>query len=161
MKSSPLRAALALAACLLLGACDFDVPATAGPTRPIDHRLVGDWVFQNTDEKKEEEMHVRQFDASTYVISVDRDIYRAFHSDVGKLALLSVQDLNSSDRKYIYYAWQVSADGNQLSLRRVTTTVISDQIKESAEIQRQLTVNASNQKLFSADLTFSRRAAKP
>lgn len=161
MQLSLPRAALALAACLLLGACDFDAPASAGPTRPIENRLVGDWVFQDKDAKSPEEMHVRKYDDFGYVVSIERDIYRAFHSDLGKLALLSVQDLNGSERKYVFYAWQLSADGSQLTLKRVATTVISDQLKDTVAIQDQLIANAANPKLLGNDLVFTRKVAKP
>jgi hypothetical protein len=43
-------------------------------------------------------MRVRRLDDSTYVVYYDGDLFRAYHSDIGEMALASVQDLNSNDR---------------------------------------------------------------
>ena len=49
-----------------------------------------------------ENMRVRRLDDNTYVVYYDGDLFRAYHSDVAETPFASVQDLNSSDRKYAY-----------------------------------------------------------
>ena len=56
-------------------------------------------------------MRVRRLDDSTYVVYYDGDLFRAYHSDVAEMPLVSVQDLNSSDRGYAYVVWKLSSDG--------------------------------------------------
>ena len=102
MKSKLPFAWLLAAGCLLLGGCDYGFPLTAKPTRRIETRLLGDWLADNKEDNKMEQLSVRQLDDSTYVTTIDGDIYRVFHSDFAQLPFLSVQDLNSTDRKYIY-----------------------------------------------------------
>ena len=157
MKLTRLSLSLATAACLLLGGCNYDAPATAAPTRPIEEKLLGDWVTVDPDDQQELALHVRQLDPSTYAVAVDGDIYRAFHSDFAGLALLSVQDLNSSSRKYLFYTWRLSADGNQLILRTVSFRVIPDMAKDTAALQRLLKEHAAEPKLLSEDLVFTRK----
>jgi hypothetical protein len=151
-----LRPLLAATALLALAGCDYDFPATAAASRPVDEKLLGDWVSHDKDEPKDLAMHVRKFDASTYVVSIESDIYRAFHSDLGKNSLLSVQDLNGSERKYVIYAWKLSSDGTQLTLRRVATDVIPESTKDAATFRDLLEKNSANPKLFTQDLQFTR-----
>jgi hypothetical protein len=100
---------------------------------------------------------VRKFDDSTYAISMDDDIYRAYHSDFAGLPLVSVQDLNTDDRKYCLYTWRFSADGAQLTLQRVSTKVVPDTTKTSAAIQQLIKQNLANPKLFDHEIQFTRK----
>ena len=148
---------LATAALCLLSACDYEFPATAGPTRGVDEKLVGDWITFDKDEHKDLAMHVRKLDEFNYVVSVDSDIYRAYHSDLDKLSLLSVQDLNSESRKYLFYTWKLSADGKQLTLRRVTSELVPESTKDAVALQSLLNKNAANPKLLGEELMFTRK----
>ena len=47
-------------------------------------------------------MKVRRMDESTYVVFYDGDLFRAYHSELTETPFASMQDLNSSDRKYAY-----------------------------------------------------------
>jgi hypothetical protein len=71
--------------CLSFGACDGDyaVPITSNPTRKVDQRLLGNWVSKDETDK----MKVRSLDDSIAIVSYNGDLFRAFHSDVGKLLL--------------------------------------------------------------------------
>jgi hypothetical protein len=55
-----------------------------------------------------------------------------YHSDVAETPLVSVQDLNSNDRKYAYIVWKLSDDSSHLSLRNVSDKVIPKETKDSA-----------------------------
>jgi hypothetical protein len=152
---------LVLSGGVFLSGCDFDAPATAGPTRVVEEKLLGDWTSFDKDEQKEMVMHVRKLDDFNYVVSVEADIYRAFHSDLGKLALLSVQDLNSVSRKYVIYSWKTSNDGTQLVLRRVASDLISTKASGTNELQEEIMSHAQDPKILGNELTFTRKKAQP
>jgi hypothetical protein len=99
-------------------------------------------------------MRVRRLDDSTYVVYYDGDLFRAYHSDVAELALASVQDLNSNDRKYAYVVWKLSNDGNRLTLRSVSNKVIPTETRDSASVAALLTKNARNPELFGEEIEF-------
>jgi hypothetical protein len=75
---------------------------------------------------------------------------------VGKAAFISVQDIDSAERKYVYLAYTLSADGKQLALRAVSTKVIPKEIKDSAVLQRLLEANSQNPALFGEEVQFSK-----
>ena len=157
MKFQLSLACLVASGCLLLSGCNFDFPLTAKPTRKLEARLLGDWVAVDNKNPKEEFMQVRQLDDFTFVVAFDHDIYRAFHSDFADTAFLSVQDLNSSGRKYLYFTWQLSADGEQLILKGVSTKVVPEATKTPADIRRLIKQNLTNPKLFGDEIPFTRK----
>ena len=144
---------------LILAGCNFDVPLTAKPTRPINDQLVGDWLSTDTDAARVVRMNVRKLDETTYAVSYDGDLYRAFHSDFAGLSLVSAQDLNSRERKYAYFTWQLSADGARLTLKGVSTRVIPDTTKDAGVIQELIKKNRSNPELFGEEAVFTRKKA--
>jgi len=128
------------------------VPITASPTGKVEQRLLGDWV--SVDGK--ENMKVRRLDDSTYVVYYDGDLFRAYHSDVGDSSFATVQDLNSSDRKYAYVIWKLSDDGKNLRLRSVNDKVVPKETKDSVTVVALLTKNASNPELFGDEIEFQK-----
>jgi hypothetical protein len=134
---------------LAFNACRFEVPITSGPTRKVQEQLLGNWV--SLDGK--ENMRVRRLDDSTYVVYYDGDLFRAYHSDVPEMPLVSVQDLNSNDRKYAYVDWKLSSDGKSLILRSVNK-VIPKETKDSAMVAALFTKNARNPELFGEEIEF-------
>lgn len=134
------------ACCLSLSGCegDYAVPITSSPTRKIDQRLLGNWVAKGGTEK----LRVRKFDDSHYIVSYDGDLYRAYHSDVGKASFVSAQEIDSAARKYVYLAYKLSDDGQQLDLRAVEDKVIPKETKDSVSVQKLLKKNLQNSKLF-------------
>lgn len=143
------RVALGIAVvvcCLSSSACDGDysVPITSGPTRKIDQRLLGNWVSKDGTDK----VKVRRLDNSVYIVSYNGDLFRAFHSDVGKTPYLSLQDIESAGRKYSYISYKLSDDGERLDVRAVDTKVIPKELKDSASVQKLLTKNSENSRLF-------------
>lgn len=146
-----------LAAGLAFTACNYDDPLTAKPTRPVDAKLLGSWVAVDKDDHKEMLMVVRRLDDSNYVIALDGDLYRAFHSDFAGNAFLSVQNLQpgGDDRKYVYFVWQLSTDGAQLSLKGVSTRIVPDETKGRAALQNLVKANLTNPKLYGDTLVFT------
>jgi hypothetical protein len=135
---------------LAFDACEYEAPITSSPTRKVQEQLLGNWV--SLDGK--ENMRVRRLDDSTYVVYYDGDLFRAYHSDVAETSFASVQDLNSSDRKYAFVVWKLSDDGKRLSLRNVDDKVIPRETKNSATITALLTKNARNPELFGEEIEF-------
>jgi len=101
-------------------------------------------------------MKVRRLDDNTYVVYCDGDLFRAYHSDVGEAPFATVQDLNSTDRKYAYVIWKLSDDGKNLRLRNVNDKVVPKETKDSTTIVALLTKNASNSELFGEEIEFKK-----
>ena len=114
--------------------------------------MLGDW--RSSDGK--EELKLRRLDDGIYIVYYDGDLFRAYHSDVAETRFATVQDLNSSDRKYAYVVWKLSDDGKHLSLRNVSDKVISKEIRDSGTVAALLTKNASNPELFGEQIEFSK-----
>ncbi len=113
--------------------------------------MLGDWT--STDGK--EKMKVRKLDDSIYIVYYDGDLFRAYHSDIAETPFVSVQDLNSNDRKYAYVVWKLSDDGKTLSLRSVNK-LIPKETKDSATVAALLTKNVRNPELFGEEIEFSK-----
>ncbi len=143
-----------VACCLTFSACegDYAIPITSGPTNKIDQRLLGNWVSKDGTDK----MKVRKLDHSTYIVSYNGDLYRAFHSDVGKTSFISAQDIDSADRKYAYLAYMLSDDGKRLDLRAVNNKVIPKETNDSVTVKKLLKKNLQNSELFGDEGQFTR-----
>jgi hypothetical protein len=137
---------------LAFAACQYEVPITPSPTRSVQKRLLGDWV--SLDGK--EQMKVRRLDDNIYIVYFDGDLFRAYHSDVAETPFVSVQDINSSDRKYAYVVWKLSDDGKRLSLRSVQSKLVPKEQKDSATVAELLKENAKNPELFGEEIEFNK-----
>lgn len=151
---------LIAATVLLLPGCNYDVPLTAKPTQKIDARLLGDWQIVDKESQKTEYLNVRLFDDSTYVVVMDGDVYRAFHSDFAGTALLSVQDLNADARKYVYFVWRLSADNAHLTLLGVNNKIVPESTKDRAALQKLIKANLSNPALLVDPITLTRKKSR-
>ena len=112
--------------------------------------MLGNW--RSTDGK--EELKLRRFDDGTYIVYYDGDLFRAYHSDIGETPFVSVQDLNSNDRKYAYIIWKLSDDGRNLKLRSVNDKVVPKETKDSVTVVGLLTKNVRNPELFGEEIEF-------
>ena len=137
---------------LVFSSCNYDVPITSAPTRKVQERLLGDWTSDDGKEK----LKLRNLDDSVYVVYYDGDLFRAYHSDVAATPLVSVQDLNSRDRKFAYVVWKLSDDGKNLRLRSVNDKVVPKETKDSADVMALLTKNARNPELFGEEIEFKK-----
>ncbi|HZS18286.1 MAG TPA: hypothetical protein VFA51_10195 [Candidatus Udaeobacter sp.] len=131
-------------------ACNYEAPITSSPTRDVQEQLLGNWV--SLDGK--ENMRVRRLEDRTYIVYYDGDLFRAYHSDLPELPLVSVQDLNSNDRKYAYLTWKLSDDGNRLTLRSVNDKVVPKETKDSTAAAALLAKNSRNPELFGEQIEF-------
>ena len=156
MKSKTLFAGFFAAIGLFLAGCNYEVALTAKPTRKIDERLLGVWLG---GENGKDTMSVRQLDDATYVIAMDDDIYRAFHSDFAGTAFVSVQSLqpNNDHGKYVYVTWAVSPAGDQLTVRTVSVKVVPEETKGRDALQKLIKANLTNPALLSDPLVFTRK----
>jgi hypothetical protein len=116
----------------------------------VQDRLLGDWTSADGKEK----LKLRSLDDSIYIVYYDGDLFRAYHSDVAETPFATVQDLNSSDRKYAYVIWKLSDDGKSLKLQNVSEKVIPRESKDSATVVALLTKNAGNPELFGEEVEF-------
>ncbi len=137
---------------LACAACQYEVPITQSPTRKVQEQLLGNWVSMDGKEN----MRARRLDDSTYVVYYDGDLFRAYHSDVAETPFATVQDLNSSDRKYAYVVWKLSDDGKNLRLRSVNDKIVPKETRDSATIVALLTKNARNPELFGEEIEFTK-----
>jgi lipopolysaccharide export LptBFGC system permease protein LptF len=147
------RIVFGIAVCLCIlafTACEYEVPITSSPTRTVQERLLGDWVSLD----RKENMKVRRLDDNIYIVYYDGDLFRAYHSDVAETPFVSVQDINSSNRKYAYVVWKLSDDGQHLSLRSVQSKLIPKEQKNSARVADLLKENATNPELFGEEIEF-------
>ena len=149
------RLGFGIAICLSIlafAACEYEAPITPSPTRGVQERLLGDWV--SLDGK--EQMKVRRLDDNIYIVYYDGALFRAYHSDVADTPFVSVQDINSNERKYAYVVWKLSDDGKRLSLRSVQSKVVSKDQKDSATVAELLKENAKNPDLFGEEIEFNK-----
>ena len=147
------RLGFGIAVCLCIvgfAACNYEVPITTSPTRKVQEQLLGNWTSSDGKEK----MRVRRLDDSVYVVYYDGDLFRVYHSDVAETPFVSVQDLNSNDRKYAYVVWNLLDDGKHLRLRNVSDKVIPKESKDPATIVALLTKNAHNPELLGEEIEF-------
>jgi len=137
---------------LAFSGCDYEVPITSSPTRKIDDRLLGNWISKNGKDK----MKVRKLDDFNYVCSYDGDLFQAFHSDVGQTSFISAQYIESAERKYVYLTYTVSADGERLVIRGVSTKVIPVETTDSATVQKLVGDNLQNPALFDSEEEYTK-----
>jgi len=159
MKSRSSLACLLVVTSLLVTGCLYDFPLTTKPTRKVEPALLGDWVSFDKDDQKLERMSVRKLDDSTYVVALDNDIYRAFHSDYAGVTLLSVQNLQSGgdEGKYVYYRYALAADHEHLSLWGVSNHIVPEETKTQADAQGLIRANLNNPKLYGDEIAFTRK----
>jgi hypothetical protein len=142
---------IAVSLCILaFSACEYEDPITSSPTRKVQEPLLGNWISQDG----KEHLRVRRLDDNIYIVYYDGDLFRAYHSDVAETPFVSVQDINSVDRKYAYVAWKLSDDGKQLSLRSVNDKVVPKETKDSATVVALLTKNTRNPELLGEEIEF-------
>jgi hypothetical protein len=148
-----LRRIAALASFLLAG-CIYDVPITVSATRNVDARLVGDWA----SEDGKENLKIRVLNGTTYLLLLNGDPFRAYHSDFAGVSLVTVQDLDGPAQKFAYLKYTLSADGKRLTAFAVNSETIPKTVRTSGEVRKLLRQNLANPKLYSHDpLAFSRR----
>lgn len=133
-----LRALLAVCAALIFGGCDYDVPLSIRPERPVDGRLTGNWLSPHGW------MMVRPFDTENYVIVHNGDMFRAWHSTVDGAAYVTIQSLDNAKPKYAYLTYTLAPDGNRLEVRVVRDDVIPKTIQDTAAMRQAVARHAGD-----------------
>lgn len=151
----PLRALLrcvVLSASLLLAGCDFTVPLSTKPDRAIDDRLLGDWISPGAW------MKIRAYDGENYIVYHNGTAFRAWHSSVAGLPLITVKEIESkpAEGKFAYLVYEVADDGRRLNLRVVSDEVVSKKINDTAAMRQAIERHAKHPELLSEVFPFSR-----
>lgn len=144
-----------IVSCLIYGSCQYEVPVTAKPTHKIDEKFLGNWVSKDEKSGETVRMKVAKLDDYNYVVFFDKDLYRVYHSDVAGTPFVSVQDLDSKERKYSYSEWKLNTDGTLVG-RSVNDKVVPDGTKSSDAVQKLLEKNLKNPALFEEPMTFTK-----
>ena len=145
-----MRTITVLVCALALLSCHYDSSLTLEPTRAADARLAGTWTM--IAPQQDEKMDIRLYDDRHYVISYNGDLYRAFHSDVAGMPLMSVQNLNDRERKWVFVEWKL--DGDRLTIRAVRTEVVPP--GERDVLVKRIEANRDNPKLFGEAAVYRR-----
>ena len=136
---------------LLLAGCDYDVPITETPTRRVEPRLVDTWTPLMAD-RENEKLRILRVDDSRYAIFYEGEVYVAHHSDIAGTPLVSVRTCG----KYLYFAWELSGDGQRLTLRQVNNKVVPTETHDSGAVVRLIEANRSNPYLLDDGFEYSR-----
>ena len=137
--------------------CNYDFPLTDRPTDRVHKELLGAW----TAEEGQERVEIRAFDERSYVVNDSGQLYRMIHTDLGDLRILSVQELESADRRYVYLRWRLTPDGKELHLNGVNTRVIPTSLPSARAVRRAMKKNRSNPDLFTEEGVYTRADAAP
>lgn len=137
-RSQRLCALLAACVALLLGGCDYDVPLSTRPERPVDGKLAGNWLSPHGW------MMVRAFDPENYVVVHNGNTFRAWHSTVEGVAYVTIQSLDAAKPKYAYLTYTLAADERRLDVRVVRDDVIPKTIKDTAAMRQAIAQHAGD-----------------
>ena len=143
----PLLRWLAVAAVCALAGCVYDVPITASGTRNIDAKLLGDW--RSKDGK--EQLKIRELNGTTYLLLLNGDPFRAYHSDFAGVPFVSVQDLDKPEQKFTYLKYALSPDAKTLTAYAVNSDTLPKTVRTSAAVRKLLRQNLANPKLYVDD----------
>lgn len=142
---------LVLLLCLVFVGYEYDVPASAEPTRRVAEQLVGDWIAMGGW------MKVRLFDASSYMIFHDGELCRAWHSDGAGSPLVSAQDIDTDKRKFAYLHYPVLADSRRLAQRVVDAKIIPDETRDAAPNKMLFEKRRGNSDLFGEEFLHAKQ----
>ncbi len=145
-----MRSFCAVLLLFLFGSCIYESPLTESPTRKIDERLIGDWV---SVEEKLSDVQVRKFDDSNFILIDDRNVYRVFHSDLGGLSFLSLQNLDTtgrSARKFAFIDYRFE-EPNKIRVRAINKDIVPETLKTVPELQKIVREHLKDPRLFNKE----------
>jgi len=165
-----------LLAGLLLSACDQAVggdawtpwraPATRGPTREIESRLLGGWSHKGTQETTT--LVIRRRDDRNYTMESHTSTpggrswsytFDMFHSDVGTLRLLTAKQVRPAKvgpPSYFCWGYGVSANRQTLTLWLVDSKLVPPSTATTSLVQQLLNKHARNSRLYGYKTVFTR-----
>ena len=74
---------------------------------------------------------------------------------MAELPLVSVQQIEDQ-RKFVYFAWQLSDDGNRLTIKTIRASVIPKETRDSATVAKLIETNRANAQLFEDTFVYTR-----
>ena len=72
------------------------------------------------------------------------------------MPLVSVQNLEDGKRKYSYFAWAISDDGNRLTIKTIRASVVPKETKDTQTIVKLIESNRENPQLFEESFAYTR-----
>lgn len=141
----------------VLTGCNYDFPLTDRPTDRVHKELLGAW----TAEEGKEHVVIRAFDEKSYLVEDNGQFYRMIHTDLGALRFLSIQELESAERRYLYVRWRLTPDGKELHLNGVNSSVVPTSLPSARAVRRVIKKNKSNPDLFTEEGVYTREESPP
>lgn len=139
--------------------CRYEIPLVAGSEIPVDREVLGTW--ERSDSKRDERVQVIRFTDHEYLLNyyVDDDaLYmRAWliefdGQEYAQVEFIGTNDevIKEDDRKFDVIRYKLSGESAQkMSVWRLNTDVISDDIATSRHLKESITQNVENEALFS------------
>jgi len=146
-------AGLGILAAIGMSGCIYPVPVTEAATRGVEPGLVGEWMSADGKNRLE----VRRYDDRNAVVVLNGLVLRAYHSEVAGLPLVTLQELESPERKYAYVTWQLADGGNRLEWRAVSRKVVPEDLGTTALVRARLEKERDNPALLEAVQVYERK----
>ncbi|HEX9162232.1 MAG TPA: hypothetical protein VF980_11045 [Thermoanaerobaculia bacterium] len=137
---------------LALVSCEYTFPL-AEPTQHVDKRLLGDYTASTP---KREWLKIRRLDDKHYVVVYDGTIFRAHHSDVNGMPLVSLENIDDANGKWTYLSWQLSELDKVLTIRNLDKKLVPYETTDAAATAKLLIANRDNPTLFGEPIVFRR-----
>lgn len=132
--------------------CEYTFPLSE-PTQHVDKRVIGDYTA-STPER--EWLKIRRLDDNHYVVVYDGTVFRAHHSEVGGMPLVSLENIDDAKGQWTYLTWQLSESGKILTVRNVDKKLVPYETANAAAAQKLLAANRDNPALFGEPMVFRR-----
>ena len=149
--------------CLVLTACDFTVPLSISPQKPIDDRAIGLWE-RTKENGGTERMLVLPFNEREYFLSwpegANTELYAKAHlfefSDdtLVQLEWFGNSDGGVPDDNVIFQVARYSIKDGVLEIEMLNPDVVGKEHKSSAELAESIEANIDNPELFDRKMIF-------
>jgi hypothetical protein len=144
---------------LLLSGCPYysEVPISRSEVSHIDKRLIGNWLYKNTDQKESGLVTISPFNENELLIIIRdegkcaHDLYRAFISEVDGENFLNVQEIKPSNEKRSWVFVNYWIFSGELTIRIVEDKLFKDKIVSSSALMDFLNSNVKNRDLYGSD----------
>lgn len=143
---------LALATTLGLFSCEYKFPL-AEPTQHVDKRVIGDYTASSPER---EWLKIRRLDDNHYVVVYDGTVFRAHHSEVAGMPLVSLENIDDEKATWTYVTWKLSDSGKILTVRSVDNKLVPYETPNAEAARKLLTANRENPALFGEEMVFRR-----
>lgn len=139
---------------LIIAGCDYDTPISEKQGLPLDNSLIGNWEHINAEGKKIN-INISRLSSSEYAIHLDKkDFLRGYPV---KIADISCIQLVYTDEKYKpvtdlekYLVMSYEITNGELSLKKLSTSIVSGELKSSTELRKAFLQNKNNKELFTS-----------